>query len=392
MDGRGLAFFRQVSGVQAMFSVKLKIAIALVFVVVVLGWPGQGAPPAAAWDDVGGNGKAAPSDEQIIYRSGSLKAVDAVNRTVTLALSPKGVYTYKLAKDVKVLIADGKKESNITNQLSDLKLNYRSGTLADLQDGALVVTANALSTKLVVTIWVVGPTISGVLGAVDVKKSTITLTVPNKKGAGAQETTYRVAKDAAVFIDGKEAKYEDLVTEVNVRLTLSGDLKEAGRISAVGPTFNGFLKSVDAEKNSITLTIAEKKSDPGVAKTFALAGGVKVLIYGQETDVKKLAPGTRLSLKLSGHTKEVTTIATMGRIEMGMLDAVDPVNNTITLFYGKLVPGQTKSFKMLKVPQITLSDGKSGKLSDLKIEDQVMLWFAWDQPEVVVAISYRKQK
>jgi hypothetical protein len=375
--------------VQAVFSVKLKIAVALVLVVVVLARTGQGSP-LPALSDVGGKGKAAPSD-QIIYRSGSLKEVDAINRTITLALFPKGVYAYKLDKDVKVLIADGKTVSNIANPLADLKLNYRSGTLADLQVGINVVTANA-PTKLVVTIWAVGPTTNGVLAAVDVDKSTVTLTFPGKKGAGAQQATYHVAKDAAVFIDGKEAKFKDLVTEVNVQLTLSGDLKEAGRISAQGQTFQGSLKSVDAEKNCITLAITEKKGDPTIDKTFALAGGAKVLIYGQETDVKKLAPGTALSLKLSGRTKEVTTITTVGRIEVGSLHVLDPVNNTVTLFYGKNVPGQTRSFKMLKVPQITLRDGTSGKLSDLKIESKVMLWFAWNDPDVVVAISCPKQK
>lgn len=369
-----------------MFSDMSKIAAALVFVVIVLGWTGQALPPVAALDDVGGRG-GAPSNQ------GSLKAVDTARGTITLTVSPKDEYTYNLAKDVKVLIADGKTVWNPNDPFDYLKLKYREGTVADLPVGANIVTWIKLPAKMVVTIWAMGPTITGVLGAVDLEKSTVTLTFPGKQGAGAQKATYHVAEEAAVFIDGKEANFRDLVTEVEVRLTLSGDLKEAGKITAMGKSFNGFLKSVDAKFNALTLNLAKKKSDPAVYKLFVLADGATIRLYGQNTDLKKLAPGTHLSLTLSGFTKEVTTIKMAGRSETGMLDAVDLVNNTVTLFYGKLVKGQDRTFKVLKDPQIFLPDGTSGKLSDLKkIDSQVTLWFTWDEPDVVVAISCPKQK
>lgn len=375
-----------------MFSVELKIAGALVFVVAVLGWTRQAAPPAAALSDVSGKGKAALSIQQNNPRSGSLKAVDAVKGTITLTVPPKDEYTYNLAKNVKVLIADGREVWNASDPLAYLKLKYREGTVADLQAGAHVETSMTLPAKMVVAIWAVGPTVIGVVGAVDANKGTVTLTFPGKKGAGAQKATYQVADDAIVFIDGKAAYFRDLVTEVEVRLTLSGDLKEAGKITAMGQAFNGFLQSVDAKYNSLTVNLAKKKSDPAVYKTFVLADGATILIYGQKTDLKKLAPGTHLHLTLSGSTKEVTTIKMAGRSVTGPLEEVDPVNNTVTLFLGKLVIGQGRTFKMLKDPQIILPDGTSGKLSDLKINSQVTLWFTWDEPDVVVVISCPKPK
>lgn len=349
-----------------MFSATPKIAVALVAMAIVLA----------------SNGKARAQQNR-----GSLKAVDADKRTITLAFSPKDEVTYNVAEEATVYIADGKTIANPSDPLDYLKLKYRMGNFADLQEGAHVVAAIKRPAKMIVAIWAVGPTVVGVVGAVDDKKSTVTLTFPGKKGADAHTATYRVGQDTDLFIDGKKAiGVWDMVPGANVHLTLTGDLKEVGKIWAQGAYFNGFLKAVDAEKKSITLTIAEKKGDPGVDKTLKLAAGVKIYLYGQNTDVKKLPLGTRLNAELSGSANEVTRI-TVGYNSVGALDDLDLVNNTITLFYGKHVPGQTGTFKVLKDAQVTLPDGTSGKLSDLRKTDaRVTVWFTWNERDVVTIV------
>src|SRR5207253_3067816 len=126
------------------------------------------------------------------------------------------------------------------------------------------------------------PTASGVVKAVDAAANT--LTIVNKLG----ESSFTVAKDAIIVIDGKPgqfadvpvqahvdgklAKLADLPVDAHVTAHLSVDQKTARTIQAEGPQVTGIVKSVDAAANTVSL--ADKRGE----HTITLAKDSSVLL------------------------------------------------------------------------------------------------------------------
>src|SRR5262249_25807842 len=123
-----------------------------------------------------------------------------------------------------------------------------------------------------------GPSLSGVVKAVDAEKSTVTLADTQwRPGSGKDlpadggESTFPVAKDASIVIDGKPGKLAGLPLGTQVTLSMGLDRKTARGISAEGlQPPGGLVKAVDAEKGTITLD--DDKAPPDLAgKTFPVA-------------------------------------------------------------------------------------------------------------------------
>ncbi len=148
------------------------------------------------------------------------------------------------------------------------------------------------------------PTVGGTLQGVDAAKNTVTVTTSNR-ATGKMDKTFEMAKDVVVLRDGKAAKVSALKQGGRVSVKLSPDQKTAVSISETGKTQAGPLKSVDAEKSSITLTVttgargvpAEKKD-----VTYELAKDGKVILEGKEAklaDLKDVRPGSNIQLTFS---------------------------------------------------------------------------------------------
>ncbi len=143
----------------------------------------------------------------------------------------------------------------------------------------------------------------GTLQGVDAAKNTVTITTNNRQ-TGKTEKTYALAKDVVVLRDGKEAKLKDLKQGNRVTAKLAADEKTVVSISETGKTLSAPLKSVDPEKNSITLTVttggrgAPEKKDV----THELAKDGKVMLEGKEAklaDLKDVRPGSSIQLTFS---------------------------------------------------------------------------------------------
>lgn len=394
---------------QAMFLSKLKIATALVLVVAFLGWsggllmeqalaekPGRGqeTPLVVAQKDA--EKKAAGASQGTSTDlNGLLKVIDPKKNIITVLVPPqkKGEpgeeKTFDLAKEIKVFFDDGKSSK------AAMPWNFRVGSLADLKEGVFVQAQVGANRKEVVAILGLGPTVSGMVKAIDGEKNTITLTPGGKKREDEQpDKTYLVAKEARVFIDGKEAKLTNLATETLVTAKLSGDQKEIGFIQAQGPTVQGVLKALDSEKNVLTVTIP-KKGEPPTDKTYPIAKDAKVVLYNKEATIKNLALETPVTLKLSGFNKEVAMIQVQGPIMQGVLKAVDAAKNTVTVVLSsktKSQPGEEKTFRVVKDAHIEITEGKTGRLSDLEKDRPVILWLSLNQEEVVGISSGKGKK
>ncbi len=166
---------------------------------------------------------------------GRLKAVDAGKRTVTVELGPmRGEEapeekTLAVAQDAVVLLDDGRGR----------RLSTKEGKLADVPVGAAVQLRLSLNQTAVTSLRAEGPSMPGLIKAVDAAKGTITLAIPIARGEAPEEKTFPVAKDARIVIDGNEAKLTDVKPAEDgpfamVRLTLDQKTVQAVMVGGRG--------------------------------------------------------------------------------------------------------------------------------------------------------------
>jgi RNA polymerase sigma factor (sigma-70 family) len=301
--------------------------------------------------------------------TGLLKAVDRVKHTITLTISAKGqpdaVRPFRVAKTAAVFIDDGK--------LKDKAKPADAQRVADLPVGAQVTLRLSLNGRSVVAIRAEGGEVHGTVKAVDAAKSTITLhdKVQKKK-------SYRVTKDAVVFLDGKGEvkKLADVPVGAVVDLKLLVDQKTAREIRASGPTVTGTVAG-KAGKDSITLRA--KEGD----KTFTVAKDARILIdektAGKLTD---LIDGTVAQLRLSADQATALEVRAEGPSFQGTVKAFDPDKKIITLTIGAKngMGGKDKKFKLTKeTVVVTEIYGVPLKLTDLRADKGVVLRLSINQ-------------
>ncbi len=210
---------------KAMFLTKLKMAAALVLVIGLLAvgsgllghraLAGTAADPAEAALDkpptptnlaaLQRPKKEQPRDGTLV--TGPLEAVDAVKRTVTISIFSRKEgestgKTFAVAKDAKI------------------QKDFAPAKLADLKPGGRVTLKLSADKTAVVSISLVGRTVSGEF--FDAGKKTITVTV-EARGGVKEKRTFPIAKDAKVTVAGKAATLGDLKEGTRVMLTFSAD-------------------------------------------------------------------------------------------------------------------------------------------------------------------------
>lgn len=143
-----------------------------------------------------------------------------------------------------------------------------------------------------------GAEVKGKIGAIDTHNRTVTLvisTFDRKAGqANEEEKVYSVQKDTVILQDGVAAKLEELkkgwptAMKVNEKAVLS--------ITVEGGTIRGKFKSINPERNTITVIAGRDMSD----KIFHLLKTTKVLGEGgKASKVQDLQPGADIQLTTS---------------------------------------------------------------------------------------------
>ena len=136
-----------------------------------------------------------------------MKAVDVEKRTITFddkARAEVAGKTFTLAKDANIVIDGG------------------PGTLAALPVGSYVQMNLCSDRQTVGMIFAQGPPVPGVgvVKAVDAEKNLITV----------EDTTYPVAKNANILVDGKTVQLTGVRAGIHVTLRLCVDQKTVGTI------------------------------------------------------------------------------------------------------------------------------------------------------------------
>jgi hypothetical protein len=131
-----------------------------------------------------------------------------------------------------------------------------------------------------------GQEVRGIVKSVDA--GTITVTIGGGRETAPSEKTYSIAKDVEVCIGGgggfragglfREAKLADLSAGTSVGLSLTADLKTVEAIMAEEPMVRGVLKSVDAKKNSLTVSLMAGREESPEAASYQLAADAEIAV------------------------------------------------------------------------------------------------------------------
>ncbi len=411
---------------KAMFTTKLEIsaAVALVLTLAATGVgllvPPLLAEPRAALQDrppadgrrERGDGRAAPLPEV----HGVVKAVDNARNTITVDVTDAGretvEKTFAVSKTAEVAVGAGLARG--------MRGTLREAKLADLAPGATVSLLLDPDQKVVETIVAEGPTVRGVIKAVDADKKTVTLTLPAQQARGRgeeapppEEKTYTLGPKTEIGVDDGQGrlfsleavKLVDLPVGALAALKLSANGQQVLTLVAEGPTVFGTVKAVDAGKKQITLTTRAGRGDAGSEeKVFDLAAEATVLIddgKGRRFSVKEGKPedvpvGALVALKLSADQKTATTLLAEGPSVQGTVKAVDNGKGTITLVTGRARDGspvEEKTYAVARDVRVVV-DGKASKLADVPVDANgppVSLKLSLDQKAVQsIAVGGRR--
>jgi hypothetical protein len=221
--------------------------------------------------------------------------------------------TYTISKTAEVTIDDGRGR----------RFSVREAKIGELIAGCMVSVKLSPDQKQVVSIHAEGPTMQGVVKAIDAGKQTITLTMPaTRREEPAVEQTFMLAVGGEVvmederprrFFPVREAKLGDVPVGAVVTVKLSPDQASAVSVHAEGPSVSGALKGIDAGKGTVIIVIGGGRGTEAEEKSYTVAKDAKVWVDGVESkfaDLKVSDPPAQIGLKLSLDQKSVKAIHT----------------------------------------------------------------------------------
>jgi RNA polymerase sigma factor (sigma-70 family) len=309
---------------------------------------------------------------------GTLKAVDAERGTVTVAIvlvkgQPAEDKTFLVAEDARVKIARPVKKGDV-----------KPDKLADLPAGALVDLKLSGDQKTVGGIHAQGQVVRGVIKRVDAKKSTITLGV--QEGEEVSEKAFRVARDAPIHAEsGKTGKAPELKLAgltagalAEVRLSLDG--KEVAAILTTGPKVEGVLKTVDAKKGTVTLTVAPK-GQPAKDRTFRLAREARVEIDGRASKVADLPTEALVSLQLSPDLATAVALRAEGPTILGVVKGTG-AKDGVTI----ATKTDEQTYSLAGNVRVLIDEAREGKITELIDGSVLSARLSADRKEIVGTI------
>jgi hypothetical protein len=253
------------------------------------------------------------------------------------------------------------------------------------------------------------PTLGAVVKSVDAVAATITVAIKGKEKGPPTERTLALAKDVKVTLlvrkdkgPQPEGTLLDLPEGAPVSLLLSTDETTVVGISVQGRSLNAAVKSVDADKRTITVVRVSKGAQGAVEDTFTVAEDVKVFVSDPKVKGKReehkladLTEGTLVTLQFSPAARTtVTGITASGSTITAVVQSFDADKSTITIQWGD----KEQTLAVAKDVKVVVSDGDKeeglpaeGTLSDL-VGMKVSLYVSVFEPKTVTAIRLTRGK
>ena len=148
----------------------------------------------------------------------------------------------------------------------------------------------------------------------------------------------------------------------------------------------GTLAAVDAEKNSVTVTIhtfnraTQEATDTD--KTFAIAKDATVLQDAVPAKLADLKKGHPVTLRLAGAS--AASVSVDGGTAQGEFHSANPDRNTVTIIAGR--NPEKRVFHLIKTTTVTGADGKPMEVKDLKRGTKLVLTRSVEDDRTAVQI------
>lgn len=154
-----------------------------------------------------------------------------------------------------------------------------------------------------------------------------------------------------------------------------------------GSVVKGTLASVDAEKNSVIVTIhtfnRATQEGTDTDKTFLLTKDAKILQDGTTARLADLKKGYPVTLRLDGTS--AAGVSVDGGTAQGEFLSANPDRNTVTVIAGRDMRRQV--YHLLKTTTLTGADGKAIAITDLKPGAKLALTRSVEDDHTVVRIQ-----
>ncbi|HEX3149909.1 MAG TPA: hypothetical protein VHR66_17665 [Gemmataceae bacterium] len=250
------------------------------------------------------------------------------------------------------------------------------------------------------------PGASGTVKAIDAAKGTLTISIATKGGATNDET-YALDKETKITVDGKEGKLADVKAGLHAGVMLTADKSKAVAVKVEGPTFNGELKSVDASKHTVVVSVVthdptDKKKTSTEDKTFKVADDASVAIKGKKpATLADLKAGTTVAVHVSADGERaiaIYTIVKQGPSFAGELKEVSAdkksvkVAVTVLAVKGDKSSGkiEEKTFNLADDVSVAVEGKKPAKVEDLKVGSHVTVQLAAEGDKAVAIYTQTK--
>jgi RNA polymerase sigma factor (sigma-70 family) len=219
--------------------------------------------------------------------------------------------------------------------------------------------------------------VSGIVKALDAPARTLTVT------HSGGESTYRVAGNADINIDGKPGQLTVLPVGASIHLRQFVDARTAKSVQAEGRWFWGIIKSVDAANG--TITYGDNSQEGAAGRTLRVPPDLHITIDGKAGTLATVPVGGHANLQLLADQTTCRSLTvggpTLGGCGGCEVSAVDAANHTITFAATGLAEVAGKTFRVAENVWLQM-DARPGKLADLPVGSYLRITLAVDQQTV----------
>ena len=168
---------------------------------------------------------------------------------------------------------------------------------------------------------------------------------------------------------------------------VEGQERKKARGSKDAGLVKGTLASVDAGKNTVTVTIhtfnRATQEGTDTDKTFPLAKDAKVVQDAAPAKLADLKKGYPATLRLEGMS--AASVSVDGGTTQGEFLSANPDRNTVTVIAGRDMARRV--YHLLKTTTVTGADGKAAAIKDLKPGTKLLLTRSVEDGNTAVRIQ-----
>jgi RNA polymerase sigma factor (sigma-70 family) len=342
--------------------------------------------------------EAAEGRERLPVLTGTIKAIGA--DSITLRYGRRG------EKD--------KEESfTLSNDVEVYRGREKVDRAAAKAGAAVTLQFNRDRTEVVrISLVVPRPTRVGRVKAIDTGKGELTLTTWADRRSKGKDELFKIGADTKAYRGREEAALADVKPGLPVSVVLKEGTNEVvaihlgvereGRPRPVVPTVSGTIKSFDAGKRLLTVTVPQRREAPK-EESFTLAKDAKIWVGRTEGKLADLGAGVFATLELDKERKQVLRVGIIRPrpSRSGQVKAIDLEKRQLTIAVVKdrrtrevteeVLPFHKDAKITIGRQKVTWDDVKVGRWVSLRLSEdgKVVEWIGVTLPRQTVPATVK---